>query len=81
MRNTCFICNIGRETFERNSDGFERHIEKDHNLWQYVYFIMHLQNKDSTEHTGIESYVMDRYLNDDISWLPIMHAMCIDKVI
>ncbi len=59
MRNICFICSIDRNTFDKYSDGFERHIARDHNLWQYVFYIVHLQSKDSTDYTGIESYVQE----------------------
>ncbi len=60
MKNKCFICNLDRYTFDKYSDGFERHIDKDHNLWQYVYYIVHMQMKDPTEYTGIESYVQEK---------------------
>ena len=54
----CFICNFERFTFDKESEGgFTRHISKDHNLWFYVYYIVHLMSKDTTDYTGIESYV------------------------
>lgn len=62
MRNICYICSIDRNTFDKYSDGFERHIARDHNLWQYVFYIVHLQSKDSTEYTGIESYVIEKVI-------------------
>ena len=63
MRNICFICSIDRNTFDKYADGFEKHISRDHNLWQYVFYIVHLQSKDSTEYTGIESYVMENVIS------------------
>lgn len=38
---------------------------------------MHLQSKDSTDYTGIESYVHDLYEGGDISWVPLMKAICL----
>ena len=32
MENRCFICGIERYTFDRQAEGFENHISKDHNL-------------------------------------------------
>lgn len=56
--NRCFICDFERFTFDKESEGgFVRHISKDHNLWYYVYYIVHLQSKETTDYTGIESYV------------------------
>jgi inositol 1,4,5-triphosphate receptor type 1 len=36
---------------------FEDHIRKVHNMWNYVYFMVLINVKDSTEYTGPESYV------------------------
>ena len=57
MNNRCFICNIDRYTFDRYGGGFEKHIESDHSLWNYLYYIVHLQTKDPTDYSGVESYV------------------------
>jgi hypothetical protein len=60
--NKCFICNQDRSIFDKYSEGgFDRHVAKDHNLWQYVFYIVHLESKDPTEMTGIESYVFKMY--------------------
>ncbi len=32
IRNTCFVCNKGREEFDTKASGFEHHIEHDHNV-------------------------------------------------
>eukprot|EP00828_Plagiopyla_frontata_P047805 TRINITY_DN8946_c0_g1_i2.p1 TRINITY_DN8946_c0_g1~~TRINITY_DN8946_c0_g1_i2.p1 ORF type:complete len:322 (+),score=24.70 TRINITY_DN8946_c0_g1_i2:130-1095(+) len=75
MKNRCYICNIERYLFDRNADGFLVHIERDHCLWNYLYFIYHLQAKNSTEYNGIESYVHDKLKNDDSAWFPLNKAM------
>jgi len=36
-----------------------------------------LEQKDSTEYNGIESYVSDKIANDDIGWFPIGRAIAI----
>lgn len=36
---------------------FEEHIKEEHNLWHYLFFIVLVRVKDSTEYTGPESYV------------------------
>ena len=61
-KNFCYICNNPAEQFDKESEGgFSRHIAKDHNLWYYVFYIVHLENKDPTDMTGIESYVKRLY--------------------
>lgn len=70
-KNKCFICNFERFTFDKESEGgFTRHISKDHNLWYYVYYIVHLKSKDNTEYTGIESFVSYQFEIQNIGWMP-----------
>jgi hypothetical protein len=80
MRTKCFICNIDRYTFDRNSYGFEKHIKEDHNVWQYLYFMVHLQEKDSTEYNGTESYCAALIDTEDISWVPLHRAICLKSL-
>ncbi|TRY92940.1 hypothetical protein DNTS_029862, partial [Danionella cerebrum] len=57
----CFICGIGNDYFDRVPHGFETHTLQEHNLANYLFFLMYLINKDETEHTGQESYVWKMY--------------------
>lgn len=56
MKMKCFICNLERSLFDRHSYGFAKHIAEDHNVWQYIYFLVHLRVKDKTEFDGAESF-------------------------
>lgn len=40
-------------------------------MWNYLFFIVYLQEKDPVEYTGIESYVSEKLKNHDIYWFPI----------
>lgn len=79
MTNVCYICSLNKSTFDKEGEGFENHIEKDHNIWYYIYYIVHLRQKDQTEYTGVESQVWERYNNDDIAWFPLHKAMILDS--
>ncbi|CAB1342599.1 unnamed protein product, partial [Coregonus sp. 'balchen'] len=57
----CFICGIGNDYFDTTPHGFETHTLQEHNLANYLFFLMYLINKDETEHTGQESYVWKMY--------------------
>ncbi|XP_077782721.1 ryanodine receptor 3 isoform X7 [Podarcis muralis] len=61
METKCFICGIGNEYFDTTPHGFEMHTLQEHNLANYLFFLMYLINKDETEHTGQESYVWKMY--------------------
>jgi inositol 1,4,5-triphosphate receptor type 1 len=57
LKNTCFICGLDRSAFDNRVTSFEDHVKKEHNMWHYLYFIVLVRVKDSTEFTGPESYV------------------------
>ncbi|XP_059897680.1 ryanodine receptor 3 isoform X2 [Gadus macrocephalus] len=61
METKCFICCIGNDYFDRVPHGFETHTLQEHNLANYLFFLMYLINKDETEHTGQESFVWKMY--------------------
>ncbi|KAE8585796.1 hypothetical protein XENTR_v10021457 [Xenopus tropicalis] len=61
METKCFICGIGSDYFDTTPHGFENHTLEEHNLANYMFFLMYLINKDDTEHTGQESYVWKMY--------------------
>lgn len=67
IKNVCFMCNLDRYTIDRDTnEGFDFHTEKDHNLWNYVYFIIHLQQKEPSDFNGTESYIDELLANDDM---------------
>lgn len=80
MANVCFICSLDRFTFDKSSEGgFTRHIAKDHHLWYYVFYVVHLLAKDPSDLTGIESYVSRCYEEANISWMPRQKALCLEN--
>eukprot|EP00753_Platysulcus_tardus_P010959 PLAT3172.1.p1 GENE.PLAT3172.1~~PLAT3172.1.p1 ORF type:complete len:3198 (-),score=1828.26 PLAT3172.1:113-9706(-) len=78
MKDRCFICNIDRYTFDRQGNGFDFHIKNDHNMWQFLYYIVHVQLKDPTEYTGLESYVAQCIREDSTAFFPLHKAICLD---
>ena len=61
LENNCFICGIGKDYLDKVPHGFDIHVEKEHNLANYLFFLMYLINKDETEYTGQETYVWNSY--------------------
>lgn len=57
----CYSCVVGleRDKFDNKTVTFEEHIKEEHNMWHYLYFIVLVRVKDSTEYTGPESYVAE----------------------
>ena len=78
-RNTCFICGLDRSAFENRSTTFEMHTQSEHNLWHYLYFIVHLRCKDPTEYTGPETYVADLIASENLEWFPRLRTLSLDE--
>ena len=57
-------------TLDKYGSGFVHHIEKEHHLWDYLAYIVHLDKKDSSDYTGVESHVQDRLDSCEIDWVP-----------
>uniref|UniRef100_A0A4W5NQE2 Ryanodine receptor 3 n=1 Tax=Hucho hucho TaxID=62062 RepID=A0A4W5NQE2_9TELE len=70
METKCFICGIGNDYFDTTPHGFETHTLQEHNLANYLFFLMYLINKDETEHTGQESYVWKMYQERQWDFFP-----------
>ncbi|XP_060776234.1 inositol 1,4,5-trisphosphate receptor type 1 isoform X13 [Neoarius graeffei] len=75
LKTTCFICGLERDKFDNKTVTFEEHIKEEHNLWHYLYFIVLVRVKDSTEYTGPESYVAQMIKEHNLEWFPRMRAM------
>ena len=75
QREECFICTIGRDVFDKDGAGFNTHVadaDGDHNMWQYLYFIIYLQDVDQADCNGPESYVKNKLAkgDGDVKWMP-----------
>jgi hypothetical protein len=82
QKNKCFICNFERQTFDRDTEeGFEFHVAQDHDVWQYLNFIIHLKHIPTTDLNGTESYIYDLYLRSDISWFPMQRSQRLDMAL
>lgn len=81
IANVCFICNIARLPFEKYCEGgMNKHIKTDHNMWDYLYYMVHLNTKQTSDHTGIESYVLANFNEKNISWVPRLRAISLQNI-
>lgn len=53
------VSGLERDKFDNKTVTFEEHIKVEHNMWHYLFFIVLVKVKDSTEYTGPESYVAE----------------------
>lgn len=79
LRNTCFICGLDRTKFDNKTISFDEHSKIEHNMWNYLYFLILIKVKDKTEFTGPESFVYECIQQRNLEWFPRMRAMSLDS--
>jgi hypothetical protein len=74
---TCFICSINKQIFDRDrkSSGFAAHIKNEHNMWNYVFFIIYIWEQDKDDDDGLEQFVRRSIDTNDITWIPTNRAL------
>jgi hypothetical protein len=76
----CFVCGIRAEVFDSSTPGgFSRHVKEEHNLWNYFFFLQHLQRKPPDEYTGQDSFVAAKLRQKDISFFPMGKALSLQQ--
>ena len=79
-KNTCFVCGYSRKDFEKEEKSFDFHIQHEHNIWRYIYFIAYLKKKTLNEYTGNEYQIKERYINKNTDWLPIQRTLFLSNL-
>jgi hypothetical protein len=74
--NKCFICGVDSHDFLKDgtstgSLSFKQHREERHNLWNYLYFAMHLWQQPREKDSSVEMTVRSCMEMGDVSWFPI----------
>jgi hypothetical protein len=73
LANECYVCGFTRTAYDdigMLSPSFDQHKDRNHYIWNYLYFIQYLQEKDQTEFSGVESYVYSMLQSKSQDWLP-----------
>ena len=70
LNNKCFICHGNRDEIEKGGEVFEEHINKVHNVWDYVDYMIGLKFVDPQETNAINSFVIEQLQDKKISWFP-----------
>ena len=77
--NYCFICHSNRELLEKMRINFNDHTKNQHNIWNYVEYMISLKLKDIHQLNAINQYVRIKMDKKDISWLPTYRDINIEN--
>ncbi|XP_019854531.1 PREDICTED: inositol 1,4,5-trisphosphate receptor type 3-like isoform X2 [Amphimedon queenslandica] len=74
----CLICNIEKDKFERQNKSFQKHHDEDHNVWNYIHYILYLDSLHANDYNAIEKYVSSQVANEpsprSITFFPLDKA-------
>jgi len=73
----CFICGIEKLTFTKalSREAFDRHIKKEQNLWNYIYYLIFIWEQDKDDDDGLEYYIRHAIDDGNIGWFPMNKAI------
>jgi len=78
----CYCCSHKHHELEGSClQGFDGHINSEHNVWHYVSMMIHLEDKLAERHwlTDTEAYFFEMHSSGRLDELwPIKRALCID---
>ena len=70
INNVCYICQIDRDTCVTKNINFDNHVNNDHYVWNYVYFLTYLHLNDPSKFKKIQKVVWEKLISKDTSWFP-----------
>lgn len=79
MTSNCFICSIKAYDFDKYTKGFVHHIKNEHYMWNYLFFTIHLEDKDPSDYNALELYCAKKFASVDTSIFPINRALSLAK--
>ena len=70
-KNICFICQLSSDACLTRNIDFDKHVNEEHNIWNYVYFLAYLYLGNPNNFNSVENSVWEKLANQDYSWIPI----------
>ena len=68
--NICFICQLSSDACLTRNIDFDKHVNNDHNIWNYIYFLNYLYVNNSLNFNWIENSVWEKLKEQGTNWLP-----------
>jgi len=77
LENECLVCGLTRPIINRYGPGFIVHLNKEHDLWEYIGLLFHLAQKEPLEFTGSEQYVIEQLEHHLYSFFPLSKTLSV----
>ena len=70
MANVCFICGATKDALFKKGVNFHDHVDKTHDVWGYVNYMITLRGQNAQDLNMINSYCKENLEKKSITWLP-----------
>jgi len=74
LENVCYVCRLTRADFEMKGFSFELHIEEDHNLLNYMKYLIGLRFTDKLDLTSVQTIIMNSMESKKVDFIPFKKA-------
>jgi hypothetical protein len=68
--NRCYICHLDRDVFHKYKMNFNKHVNNEHKILNYFYFIIYVLTKNPQNLSKIEKFVLDKFRISNFEWIP-----------
>ena len=75
MEDKCFMCGIEEYRFARQGISFQKHIKKEHNIWNYVNFLVYMRGKTLKDCNGVQGEIYQKIIENNLDWFPIGRSL------
>ena len=81
LKNESFVSGLERKEIEEAGGlNFDSINDSDQDVWDYIFFVIHLKSKNVSEMTGCESYVHECLENQDTKWIPNRTCVALERL-
>jgi hypothetical protein len=70
-KNKCFICDVSKDDLEKDRGNFHDHVHNEHNIWNYINYMISLKFSDPQDLNAINSYTLEQIENKYSKWIPL----------
>lgn len=67
----CYVCGLERYELDFELEGFKKHNEETHNMFNYIFYIFYLLKKDQRSFSRLEKFVFACVEKNNDRWFPV----------
>ena len=77
--NICYICNLDRSSFEIVNINFNRHKKLEHNLKNYLFYLLKINFCNELDLNSLDSFVKNAISENRMDFFPLHKSLSLEK--